>query len=799
MIIDQQLRSNDCGISAVKTVCNILDAKVPRGYIEERLPIDQEGVSLEAINQFFKEHGFDTQYHLIDFNDLDQEMDMLKNNLPCLAPVKVRRGLHYLVVNGFKQNKLEVYDPATAKSSWISIETFKSKAYYATSVMNFEGVSDLFWLKVQEALQDRPIEIPNNLSQKEQVQWFNKLCYFHYVQQNFGFKDRETEDRFLEDLLWNQEIQSVPKNFKNLILNKKKQFVLKTPILLSVSKTKTLDTLPEDTTENIYLKLFRRIKGIRSMWWMFGTTTLMAGVITYLAVFINQILIDHILPSYQLDVLYLFAIGVGIFYFFDLTFTAFKRYISIHLGNALDRYFLTIFDQKLNTYSIRFLHNFRRGDLTERLKDSTRLKSFFLVFFSRIFVNVLVASMSIFILLAINWQLSIFVFVVLAIFALMFVGLTPIIRQLEQQRFAVKADFYSRFIEKIDAIQVIKALRLESYSSSEINANIDELIKVRTKARYISLGNSMLSSLIIKLSLLFIILFTSRQMIIHNTITLGMIITFVALSGKIFRAFRSLLDYNLTLQEHAVILRRFFDFEEQTAKPVREDLHQRITDFSLVKFSLMNVSFGYNEQKMVLKDLNFEIGHREKVWIQGKNGSGKSTLCKILGLLYEPSSGDLMINDVAQRIYNPSILRSKVVLVSSDDTLFNDSLLFNITFGRRVDMKKLIYLTKALNFYDYVQEHPDKFDRMIHENGRNLSTGQRKKVLLLRALMTNAELIILDEIFNGIDSTSKLQAEQLINSLPEQSFIIISHMPVDEIDFSRKYILKNGRLFNQST
>lgn len=798
MIVDQQLRSNDCGISAVKTVCNILDAKVPRAYIEERLPIDQEGVSLEAINQFFKEHGFATQYHLIDFNELKGELKELQEHFPCLAPIKVRRGLHYIVINGFKNKQLEIYDPATAKNSRMSIEAFKSKAYYATSALEVEGVADLFWLKVCEALQERKMEVPQRLSRNEKVQWFNKLCYFNYLEQNFGFADAAAADRFLADLLWNQEIQTVPKNFQQLLLDKKKRISLKNPILLSVKKGEQISDFPEDNSENIYLKLFRRIKGIRSIWWMFGVTTLMAGLITYLAVFVNQVLIDHILPSYQLDVLYLFAIGVGIFYFFDLAFTTFKRYMAIHLGNALDRYFLGVFDRKLNAYSIRFLHHFRRGDLTERLKDSTRLKSFFLVFFSRIFVNVLVATMSIFILVAINWQLSIFVLGVLSIFALMFWGLTPIIRQLEQQRFAVKADFYSRFIEKIDAIQVIKALQLESYSSNEIDTQIDELIKVRTKAKFISLGNSILSSLIVKLSLLLIILFTSRQMILYNSISLGMIITFVALSGKIFSAFRSLLDYNLKLQEHAVILRRFFDFEEPQSSAKTMDFSQRINNFSLTQFALKNVSFGYNEDKRVLKDLDFEIGPQEKVWIQGKNGSGKSTLCKILGLLYEPTEGDVMINDVAQRIYNPTVLRSKIALVSSDDTVFNDTLLFNITFGRRVDMKKLIYLTKALNFYAYVQEHPDKFDRMIHENGRNLSTGQRKKVLLLRALMTNAELIILDEIFNGIDVESKLQAESLINSLPEQSFIIISHMPVEEIDFTKKYLLKNGRLFNQA-
>jgi len=196
--------------------------------------------------------------------------------------------------------------------------------------------------------------------------------------------------------------------------------VLKSPIALSIQNGKVIPAIETSGDQNIYWRLFNSIKGIRSLWYMFVTSTVMAGMITYLAVFINQILIDHILPSYQLDILFLFAIGVGIFYIFDLVFSTFKKYISIHLGNALDRYFLTVFDRKLNQYSIQFLHSFRRGDLTERLKDSTKIKSFFISFFTKIFVNVLIAIFSISILLAINWQLSIFVFVVLIIFGAMF-------------------------------------------------------------------------------------------------------------------------------------------------------------------------------------------------------------------------------------------------------------------------------------------------------------------------------------------------------------------------------------------
>ena len=677
-------------------------------------------------------------------------------------------------------------------------------AYYTQSVIDFRQIQQLLSLKIKEELRHLDFDLPNTLSQNDQIQLFNKLTYFSYLKENFGFKSIEAEKAFLKDLILHQQIQHIPDNFRNLKSRSKQRISIKSPILMSISIEEFNNTFTNSEEDNIYWRLIREMKGIRPLWIMFLTTAIVAGLITYLAVFINQILIDHILPSYQLHVLYLFAIGVGIFYFFDVVFRSFKSYVSIHLGNTLDEYFIGLFDQKLNNYSIRFLHCFRRGDLTERLKDAMKIKTFFVTFFSKIFINVVIAVFSIFILFAIQWQLSFIVLAVLGIFTLLFFGLTPIVKRLEQQRFSIKAEFYSRFIEKIEAMQVIKAFRLESYSSSSITGTMKELIQVRTKAKLVALFNSSLSSIIVSLSTLVIIVLTSRQMILYQTITLGMIITFVALSGKIFRAFRSLLNYNLSLQEHAVILHRFFDFEEpmqNEASLTTKNLQaiQKLHQLNFEHIAFRQIAYAYIDQRFVIEDLNFKVGRGEKLWIQGKNGSGKSTLCKIIALLYPPHKGDILINGIDYSLYDEDVIREQIVLVSTEDVLFNDSLIFNIGFGRHIDMERLVYYAHAIDFYDFIQAQSDKFNMMIHENGRNLSTGQRKKVLLLRALMTDCAVIILDEIFNGLDARSKSMAEDLLNEIDDRAFIVISHMSVNGIRFTKKFQLHHGQLSNSTS
>ncbi len=810
---DQQLKSNDCGISAVKTICNLLNVNISRDIIEDSIHLDSEGASLGSLNKFFTEYGFKANYRLLDINSINGNAAELKEWFPCITPVRSSLGWHFIVINDIKSYKFHVLDPAETRPYRLSVEEFKKKAYYSSSNLKYVDLESLLQAKVKEELDKYSIKIDIPPSHQELTEMFNKLSYFTHVKENFGFKDEEAAQRFLNDLLFHQELKHIPKHFQGLNY-KKGQVKIKAPVLLSVKKTEQTQSADSGKSSNPYWRLYKSIAGIKELWFIFLFTAILASVIGYVGVFINQILIDHILPSYQINTLQIFAIGVGIFYLIDTIFYVYKKYISIHLSNALDRYFLSQFDSKLTNYSVRYLQGYKRGDLTERLRDVMRLKSFFTRYFSSILVNVITALFSLIFLLLINWQLTFLVLIVLVLFCVLFYVFTPIIASLERQRYMVKASFMSRFIEKIDGIQVIKALGLEAYSSNQIRAGIDDMIRIQTKSKYVGMANSVLTSLIISFSSLTLLVLTSRQMIVHNSISLGMIITFLALSGKIFRAFGSLLDKNLSLQEHKVILNRFFDFDENKSvstpeeatkeegsqqKFTKQRTYNQIKEFEFKSLSLKNVAFTYDDEKFILNDISLDINRGEKIWIRGENGTGKSTMCKIMGMLYQPSKGEMLLNDIDISLYPKERLRRKIVFISGEDLLFNESLLFNITFGRKVDMERLIEFAKVINFYDFINKKSDKFDFIVHENGRNLSTGQRKKVLLLRALMTNTDLIILDEIFNGIDQYSKERAETLISLMDDRAFIIISHMPIERISFNQKFILNNGSLLQQNT
>jgi subfamily B ATP-binding cassette protein HlyB/CyaB len=184
----------------------------------------------------------------------------------------------------------------------------------------------------------------------------------------------------------------------------------------------------------------------------------------------------------------------------------------------------------------------------------------------------------------------------------------------------------------------------------------------------------------------------------------------------------------------------------------------------------------------------------EKIKIEGQNGSGKSTFSKVLTTLYVPESGTILVNNRDRKFYNDDMMKDKILLVTNEDILFNDTIQNNIALGKEISELDILDLAKAINFYDFIASKEEGLDFIINENGKNLSTGQRKKILLLRALFSEAEVIILDEVLSGMDNETRNKVETLINSKKEVTIIIISHEPINNIEFSKKYKISNGKL-----
>ena len=790
---DQQLKSNDCGISAIKTVFNIFEKNISRKYIEENIPLDQKGSRLSDLKTFFDTNGFEADFKLLDINYIEGNESRIKNLFPFVLPVKHKNGSRYLILNELKGKKFKVYDPSKGSQYYLTLPEIKNKAISNKTDWDFAETEDKIVAICSEDLLEYKINVTDVINENGHANAFNKLTYFRYLKENFGFKNVDAEKSFLLDLLKNQEISSIPNNFKTLELEKGK-IKNKAPLILVVKSNEVKEatvSYPEEEKGSLYWQLFKQLGDYKQLWYIYIFAALFSATTAQIAVFTNQILIDNVLPTYNINTLILFAVGLGIYKVFDLFTTLYKNYVSMHLGNALDRYFLFSFDEKINSSSLAYIHSYKKGDLMERVSDSMKLKTFFMKFFTGILVDLSVSIYSLFILFFIDKTLTLIVLTVMILFVFWFKFITPYLKQNERLRYIRKADFISKMMEKVEGIQVIKSFKIERFHSNKIYSSINDYLRIQLRNGYVDIVNKIVVALIIIFSSVLIMVFLTMSAIETQIITLGQIVTFIALSSKIFSSLKGILDDNMTLQENEVILKRYLDFDEDT----KVRANKGIKDFTIDKIEFQGINYGYMPNEFVLKDINLKIKKGEKIKIEGQNGSGKSTFSKILTTLYHPDSGSVLVNNKDKKFYDEEKMREKILLVTNEDILFNDSIYNNIALGKDISISDILDNAKEINFYDFIASKEDGLDFIINENGKNLSTGQRKKILLLRALFAVTEIIILDEVLSGMDVESRSKVESLIDNDNDKTYIIISHEPIKNINFTKKYKITNGELY----
>lgn len=790
---DQQLKSNDCGVSAIKTVFNIFEKNISRKYIEEHIPLDQKGSRVSDLKDFFDENGFRAEFKLLEANYIEGNEAAIETLFPFILQVKHKSSHRYVVVSEMKGKKFRVSDPAKGSQYFLTLQEIKNRSMHNKHDWDLVETEDKILAVCADDLKEYNINFSEALIDNGHATLFNKLTYFKYLRESFGFKDTEAEKNFLFDLLKNQEISAVPSNFKTLELEKGK-IKNNSPLVLTVQSAFENDapvTYPSEDKRSLYWQLFKQLGEYKKLWYIYIFAALFSATTAQIAVFTNQILIDNVLPTYNINTLILFAIGLGVYKIFDLFTTLYKNFVSMHLGNALDRYFLFSFDQKINSSSLAYIHSYKKGDLMERVSDSMKLKTFFMKFFTGILVDISVSVYSLCILFFIDKMLTLIVAAVMVSFVFWFKFITPYLKQNERLRYIRKADFISKMMEKVEGIQVIKSFKIERFHSNKIYSSINEYLRIQLRNGYVDLINKFVVAMIIIFSSLLIVVFLTKSAIETQIITLGQIVTFIALSSKIFSSLKGILDDNMTLQENEVILRRYLDFDEES----NAASNKGIKDFEIEKIEFQGIHYGYLPHEMILKDINLKIKKGEKIKIEGQNGSGKSTFSKILTTLYHPQSGSILINNRDKKFYDAEKMGEKILLVTNEDILFNDTIYNNIALGKEIELSKILDLAKDINFYDFIASKEDGLEFVINENGKNLSTGQRKKILLLRALFAHTELIILDEVLSGMDIESRNKVESLINDDHSKTFIIISHEPINNIKFTKKYKITNGELY----
>jgi ATP-binding cassette subfamily B protein len=212
-----------------------------------------------------------------------------------------------------------------------------------------------------------------------------------------------------------------------------------------------------------------------------------------------------------------------------------------------------------------------------------------------------------------------------------------------------------------------------------------------------------------------------------------------------------------------------------------------------------HVDFSYDPKRQILFDVSFDVPAGSKVAVVGHSGAGKSTLARLLYRFYDVSRGAIVVNGSDIRALQQESLRGAIGIVPQDTVLFNDSIYYNIQYGRpEATREEVIEAARAAHIHDFVESLPDKYEARVGERGLKLSGGEKQRVAIARAILKNPSILIFDEATSALDSeTEKSIQGELTRIAQGHTTLVVAHRLSTVMDADQILVLEAGRIIER--
>lgn len=285
----------------------------------------------------------------------------------------------------------------------------------------------------------------------------------------------------------------------------------------------------------------------------------------------------------------------------------------------------------------------------------------------------------------------------------------------------------------------------------------------------------------------------------ENLTSFGDLFAYIMMINMLFNPLRQIADKFNVLQMGMIAAKRVFEILDSD-KNIEDS--GKITDIHFkgdIRFE--NVSFGYVDDEMVLKNLNLDVKSGETIAIVGSTGAGKSTIINLLSRFYDINAGDIYIDNTNIKNIQLQTLRSQIGVVLQDVFLFSDTIFNNITLKNTdITENEVIEAAKKIGVHDFIESLPGGYQYNVKERGIMLSSGQRQLIAFLRAYITNPSILVLDEATSSIDSYSEELIQKATEKITEgRTSIVIAHRLATVVNADKIIVLDKGIIVEQGS
>jgi ATP-binding cassette subfamily B protein len=375
------------------------------------------------------------------------------------------------------------------------------------------------------------------------------------------------------------------------------------------------------------------------------------------------------------------------------------------------------------------------------------------------------------------------------------------LKQVTREVLLSSAQQNSSVVEMITGIATVKAAAVEVPMQQRWQEQFISMVQARVRGQKLAKNLQLMSRLLNHFSTT-VVLWFGASLVISQQMSLGRFVAFTMLTGNVINPVLALVELWNEFQEVLISLERLNDVLD-SAPETNPQQSLLVLPAIRGEVHFENVSFSYNSdaQGETLQKITFQVKPQQTIGIVGESGSGKSTLVKLLAGLYRPHTGRILIDghDIAD--VSPASLRTQLGLVSQECFLFSGTILENITlFSPKFSLEQAIASAKLAEAHTFITALPLAYNTPVGEGGLLLSGGQRQKIAIARALITNPGILILDEATSALDTQSERSFQANLTRISQhRTTFIISHRLSSVCHADCILVLDRGILIEQGT
>ncbi len=454
--------------------------------------------------------------------------------------------------------------------------------------------------------------------------------------------------------------------------------------------------------------------------------------------------------------------------------------------------------EKINRMPLGYFESTNHGEILSRVTNDVDTVSHTLnQSLSQIITSSITVIGVLVMMLSISWLMTL---VALIIIPLSLLVVSLIVKQ-SQKYFKQQQDYLGHVNGHVEEMYgghiVIKAFNGEEKSIQRFNQLNDKLYESAWKSQFFSGMMMPLINFIGNIGYVAVCIL-GGYLAVQKTITVGDIQAFIQYVRNFTQPITQLANISNVLQQTAAAAERVFEFlneaEEspETENPVDPEAVRDRVEFK-------NVRFGYNPQKIIIKNFSANVDSGQKIAIVGPTGAGKTTIVKLLMRFYDVTDGAILIDEHNVKDFYRKDLRQMFGMVLQDTWMFNGTIMDNIRYGRPdVSDEEVIAAAKAAHIDHFIRTLPEGYNFVLNEETTNISQGQMQLLTIARAILANPKMLILDEATSSVDTRTELLIQKAMDHLmANRTSFIIAHRLSTIRDADLILVMRDGDIVEQ--